>query len=159
MPRLPLFPSRRHERGGSRERTDGNLTTEEEWFLEIKLDDLNLSNDSTWLTLRGKRKRMRERETERGRRKEEPSPLHRERRAPQCTEKQFRLPQFRQNESAPPRRCCCCCSRRDWMEVVMAGGGRDDGTLSHMGQRDSAFVSTCQVPRVGICCLFIMCQQ
>ena len=64
MPKLPLFPSRQHERGGSHERTDGNLTTEEEWFLEIKLDDLNLSNDSTWLTLRGKRKRMRERQRE-----------------------------------------------------------------------------------------------
>ena len=123
-----VLPSSRPKERGDFVEPDGNHATDEEWSLEIKLGERASGRPQSikWLNLIDSE---RAEETEKRKKRERTFAfllrllLHRERRAPQCTEKQFRLPQFRQNESAPSLSLpssTLYCSRQDWMEVVMA---------------------------------------
>ena len=158
MPKLPLFPSRQHERGGSHERTDGNLTTEEEWFLEIKLDDLNLSNDSTWLTLRGKRKRMRREERRKREGKNLPPPP-----PPPPPPRTTCAAMYRETISTSPISAKWVCSSSLLLLLLPAGldgsgygGGREGGMMVHYATWARGILHLCQ-PAKSRGWVFVVC--
>ena len=142
-----VLPSSRSKRGDYVE-PDGNQATDEEWSLEIKLGEQASGRPQSikWLNLIDSE---RAEETEKRKKRERTFAcllLHRERRAPQCTEKQFRLPQFRQNESAPSLTLLLRAGL-DGSGYGMAEGQEwkyDGSTLCPMSQRGILHVScTC----------------